>query len=249
MSIGFQVEHHDRVGSTNDLAREHALAGAPEGLVVRADQQVAGRGRRGRAWASPQGNLYCSLLLRPDCPPAMAATLSFATVIALGEVLGRLLPDRTIQHKWPNDLLIGGKKISGILLEAGGVAGNKLDWLVIGLGVNIVSHPEQALYPVTDLQAEGLAGMPPADLLTLFLERFALQYAAWKDGGFSALLPAWKSRAVGLGQDIQVRLEKQVLEGRFIDLDADGTLMLKLPDGSIRRVTAGDVFLPASSAD
>lgn len=249
MSIRFQVEHHDRVGSTNDLAREHALAGAPEGLVIRADQQVAGRGRRGRAWASPEGNLYCSLLLRPDCAPAMAATLSFATVIALGDVLSRLLPDSTIQHKWPNDLLIGGKKVSGILLEAGGAAGNRLEWLVIGLGVNIVSHPDQALYPVTDLQAEGLAGMSPADLLALFLERFAVHHAAWTDGGFSALLPVWKARAVGLGRDIQVRLEKQVLEGRFIDLDADGTLMLKLPDGNVRRVTAGDVFLPASSAD
>ncbi|MDY0883020.1 biotin--[acetyl-CoA-carboxylase] ligase [Dongia soli] len=249
MSIRFQVEHHDRVGSTNDLAREHALAGAPEGLVVQADQQEAGRGRRGRAWASPQGNLYCSLLLRPDCVPAVAATLSFATVIALGDVLTDLLPDSTIQHKWPNDLLIGGKKVSGILLEAGGAAGNKLEWLVIGLGVNIVSHPDQALYPVTDLRAEGLADIPPADLLTLFLERFALHYAAWKEGGFSALLPAWKSRAVGLGRNIQVRLENHVLEGCFIDLDADGTLMLKLPEGNVRRVTAGDVFLATSSAD
>lgn len=249
MTVSFQVEHHDLVSSTNDLARERAIAGAGEGLVIRADQQTSGRGRRGRAWASPVGNLYCSILLRPACSPAVAATLSFATVIALGDVLAELLPGHPIQHKWPNDLLVDGKKISGILLETAGSATDRLDWLVIGLGVNIVSHPDQTLYPVTDLRSEGASDLTAPALLDRFLARFALHYAAWNRDGFAALLPAWKARAIGIGRDIVVRLDNQTLEGRFVDLDAEGMLMLNMTDGRTRRIAAGDVFLPGQMQD
>jgi BirA family biotin operon repressor/biotin-[acetyl-CoA-carboxylase] ligase len=174
----------------------------------------------------------------------VAATLSFATVIALGDVLSDLLPDRPVQHKWPNDLLIDGKKISGILLETAGSGTDRLDWLVIGLGVNIVSHPDQTLYPVTDLHGEGATGITAPDLLDRFLARFALHYDAWSQGGFAALLPAWKARAIGIGGDILVRLDNQTLEGRFVDLDGEGMLMLNMADGRTRRIAAGDVFLP-----
>ncbi len=243
MTLGFQVEHHSLVGSTNDLARDRAIAGADAGLVIRADQQTSGRGRRGRAWTSPIGNLYCSLLLRPACSPARAATLSFVTVVALGDVLAELLPHRPVQHKWPNDVLIEGKKTSGILLETAGTGTERLDWLVIGLGVNVVSHPDQALYATTDLTGEG-AEIAAPDLLDRFLAKFALHYETWSQGGFAALLPAWKARAVGIGGDIVVRLDNQTLEGRFADLDGEGMLMLNMADGRTRRIAAGDVFLP-----
>jgi BirA family biotin operon repressor/biotin-[acetyl-CoA-carboxylase] ligase len=247
MSLQFHVEHYDLVDSTNDLARDRALAGAAAGLVIRADRQNAGRGRRGRSWASPPGNLYCSLVLRPGQSPAAIATLSFVTVIALGDVLVDLLPDRAVQHKWPNDLLVEGCKISGILLESASASSQPLAALVIGLGVNIVSHPDQTLYPVTDLAEQG-AAISAADLLDRFLQRFARHYDVWQRGGFVAVLPAWRQRAIGIGSDIVVRLETETLTGRFVDLDTDGTLQLAMADGAVRRIAAGDIFLPGMMA-
>jgi len=248
MSLQFHVEHYDLVDSTNDLARDRASAGAAAGLVIRADRQNAGRGRRGRSWSSPPGNLYCSLVLRPDPPPAAIATLSFVTVIALGDVLVDLLPGRAIQHKWPNDLLVEGRKISGILLESASRSSQTLPALVIGLGVNIVSHPDQTLYPVTDLMEQGAEPLSAADLLERFLPRFAHHYDTWQCGGFTAVLPAWRQRAIGIGNDIVVRLETETLTGRFVDLDTDGTLQLALPGGAVRRIAAGDIFMPGMMA-
>lgn len=242
MSLQFHVEHYDLVDSTNDLARDRALAGAEAGLVIRADRQNAGRGRRGRSWSSPPGNLYCSLVLRPSQPPAALATLSFVTVTALGDVLCDLLPKRDVRHKWPNDLLVEGCKISGILLESAGAA------LVIGLGVNIVSHPAETMYPVTDLLAQGAAPISAADLLDRFLQRFAYHYAIWEEGGFPAALPAWRNRAIGIGGEIVVRLETETLTGKFLDLDVDGTLLLEQAERGIKRVAAGDIFLPGMLA-
>jgi BirA family biotin operon repressor/biotin-[acetyl-CoA-carboxylase] ligase len=248
MTLQFRVEHYDLVGSTNDLARERAMSGAATGLVIRADRQDAGRGRRGRAWASPPGNLYCSFILRPDRPPAVIATLSFVTVLALGDVLSELLPGRLIQHKWPNDLLVEGCKISGILLESANAGVDQAAALVVGLGVNIVSHPDQALYPVTDLLTQGAEPIEAAELLERFLQRFAHHYKNWLQGGFAAVLPAWRQRAVGIGSDIVVRLDASTLTGRFVDLDENGTLLLEIPDGSIRQIAAGDIFLPGTAA-
>ncbi|HVJ40363.1 MAG TPA: biotin--[acetyl-CoA-carboxylase] ligase [Dongiaceae bacterium] len=244
MSLQFHVEHYDLVDSTNDLARDRANAGAASGLVIRADRQNAGRGRRGRSWASPPGNLYCSLLLRLAQPPAAIATLSFVTVTALGDVLSDLLPNRDVRHKWPNDLLVEGCKISGILLESAGAVTDGLPALVIGLGVNIVSHPDQTLYPVTDLAEQGAALISAADLLDRFLERFACHYAVWERGGFPAVLPAWRSRAIGIGSEIVVRLETETLTGTFLDLDRDGALLLDRPGMGVKRIAAGDIFLP-----
>lgn len=244
MNLRFHVEHYDLVDSTNNLARDRASAGAEAGLVIRADRQSAGRGRRGRAWSSPPGNLYCSWVLRPDRSPAAIATLSFVTVIALGDVLCDLLPQREVQHKWPNDLLIDGRKISGILLESAGSSPATAPALVIGLGVNIVSHPDQALYPVTDMLEQGAAPISAPVLLDLFLQRFAYHYDVWQEGGFAAVLPSWRERAIGIGGNIVARLETETLTGRFVDLDRDGSLLLALPDGDTRRIAAGDIFLP-----
>jgi BirA family biotin operon repressor/biotin-[acetyl-CoA-carboxylase] ligase len=248
MNLQFHVEHYDLVGSTNDLARERAASGADAGLVIRADRQSAGRGRRGRSWDAPAGNLYCSLVLRPDRAPAEIATLSFVTVIALGDVLSELLPERLIQHKWPNDLLVEGCKISGILLESAGGLPSEVPALVVGVGVNVVSHPDQTLYPVTDLMEQGAAPITVVALLDRFLTRFAEHYERWLQGGFAAILPAWRQRAVGIGNEIVVRLESTSLSGRFVDLDHDGTLLLAMADGQTRHIAAGDIFLPGMMA-
>jgi len=248
MSLQFHVENYDLVGSTNDLARERAEAGALAGLVIRADRQDAARGRRGRSWSAPPGNLYCSMVLRPQQPTAVIATLSFVTVTALGDVLAELLPQRAVRHKWPNDLLVEGCKISGILLESAGATSTERPALVIGLGVNIISHPDQTLYPVTDIVAQGGTAISATDLLDRFLARFAHHYDAWEQGGFPAILPAWRARAIGIGSEIVVRLDTETLTGKFTDIDADGTLLLEQSGSGTRRIAAGDIFLLEAQA-
>ncbi|HEV8392014.1 MAG TPA: biotin--[acetyl-CoA-carboxylase] ligase [Dongiaceae bacterium] len=241
MSLAFRIEQVAEIDSTNEACRLRALGGEAAGLVIRADRQTAGRGRRGRAWSSPTGNLYASLLLRPDRPVSEAAALGFAAVTAMGDVAEALLPgDAQVRHKWPNDLLINGRKASGFLLEA------QAGFLVLGIGVNVASHPEDTPYPATDLVAEGAAPISPQALLERVLAAVAPLYARWEAEGFAALLPAWRRRAAGLGAAIEVRLERETLSGIFKDLEPDGALRLSLPDGTERRIAAGDVYFPAT---
>jgi len=241
MSLAFRIEQVAEIDGTNEACRLCALAGEAAGLTIRADRQTAGRGRRGRAWSSPTGNLYASLLLRPDRPVSEAAALGFAAVTAMGDVAEALLPATAqVRHKWPNDLLINGRKASGILLET------QPGFLVLGIGVNIASHPADTSYPATDLVAEGAAPIAPQELLERLLTAFAPLYDTWEALGFAALLPAWLGRAAGLGAAIDVRLERETLSGIFTALEPDGTLRLALGDGTERRIAAGDVYFPAT---
>jgi BirA family biotin operon repressor/biotin-[acetyl-CoA-carboxylase] ligase len=241
MSLAFRIEQAAEIDSTNEACRLRALAGEAAGLVIRADRQTAGRGRRGRSWHSPEGNLYASLLLRPARPVSEAAALGFAAVTAMGDVAEALLPAATqVRHKWPNDLLINGRKASGILLET------QPGFLVVGIGVNIASHPADTPYPATDLVAEGAAPISPQALLERVLAAFGPLYETWEAAGFAALLPSWRRRAAGLGEAIEVRLERETLSGLFKDLEPDGTLRLALADGTERRIAAGDVYFPAT---
>jgi BirA family biotin operon repressor/biotin-[acetyl-CoA-carboxylase] ligase len=240
MSLSFRIEQVAEIDSTNEACRLRALAGEAAGLIIRADRQTAGRGRRGRNWSSPQGNLYASILLRPERPASEAAALGFAAVMTIGDVAEALLPPGTrVQHKWPNDLLINDRKASGILLEA------QPGFVVLGIGVNMTSHPADTPYPATDLVAAGAAPIAPQALLERLLTAFGPHYDSWEREGFAALLPAWRRRAAGLGEAIEVRLERDTLTGIFRDLEPDGTLRLGLSDGTERRIAAGDVYLPA----
>ena len=241
MSLSFRIEQVAEIDSTNDACRLRALAGEGAGLVIRADRQTSGRGRRGRTWTSPAGNLYASILLRPARATSEAAALGFAAVTAIGDVVEALLPPGAgVRHKWPNDLLINGRKASGLLLEA------QPGFVVLGIGVNLASHPADTPYPATDLVAEGAKPIAPQALLERFLATFAPLYETWEAQGFAPLLPAWRARAAGLGGTIEVRLERETLAGTFQDLEADGTLRLALADGTERRIAAGDVYFPAT---
>jgi BirA family biotin operon repressor/biotin-[acetyl-CoA-carboxylase] ligase len=243
MTIAFRITEVPSIDSTNAALREKAAAGAAEGLVLRADEQTAGRGRRGRGWDSPAGNLYVSLLLRPDCRPAEGATVGFVAAVALGQVLRDLTPAEVL-HKWPNDLLIDGKKMTGVLLEAGTKLDGKLDWLVLGMGVNIRSHPETGLYPTTDLVASGGPSIAPQELLERFLAIFGPYYDAWVAGGFQAIRADWLAFAAGIGERVVARLEREEVSGSFTDLDPDGALVMQLESGQQRRIAAGDIFFP-----
>ncbi len=240
----FSLHAFECIDSTNEEALKLARGGAPEGTLVWAREQSKGRGRRGRGWASPPGNLYISLLLRPGVPPAAAAQTGFLAAVALAETLEAILPPgRGLSCKWPNDLLIDGAKVSGILPEAE-AAGGLVEALVLGIGVNVASFPPGLPYRVTSLAAAG-ARIGVEGLLEALAPRLASWYELWCRDGFPPVRRRWLDFATGLGEPIEVRLEREVLSGRFARLDDSGALDLELPGGGRRLVTAGDVFHPA----
>jgi BirA family biotin operon repressor/biotin-[acetyl-CoA-carboxylase] ligase len=242
LPTGFTLHAHDEIDSTNEEARRLAAAGAPHGTVVWARRQTAGRGRRGRSWVSEPGNLFVSFLLRPSRPAAEAAQISFLSALAVGEALDRFRPvDTALAYKWPNDVLLDGSKVSGILLEsaAGGPSG--LAWLVVGIGINLAHHPDDVERPAAHVGA----GAKPEAVLAVLAERLAHWLARWEREGFGPARDVWLARAAGLGGPVTVRLANETLDGLFEGLGPDGTLALLLPDGSRRAIAAGDVFLPA----
>lgn len=242
----FRLIAYDSVDSTNDIAKRLAAEGAPEGTLIWALTQRTGRGRRGRGWSSPPGNLYQSLLLRPNCVASEAAQIGFVAAIGLAETIAEFLPKAAdIALKWPNDVLVGGAKVSGILLEAGGSGGPTVDWIVLGIGVNIVSHPDDTPYPATSLIAAGATGATVERILERFADRFLGWYGRWRDGGFASIRERWLRSARGPGTDIEVRLEGEVLRGKFLALDDTGALVLEIGAGNTRTITAGEVFFPA----
>ncbi|HET7593901.1 MAG TPA: biotin--[acetyl-CoA-carboxylase] ligase [Stellaceae bacterium] len=245
LSPFYRLTSFAEIDSTNDEAKRRAGEGAPEGTLVWARAQSAGRGRRGRSFISPSGNLYMSILLRPDRPAASAAQLGFAAALALGDAVVPLLPrPEALRYKWPNDVLIDGRKVSGILLESQAAGEGRLDWLVVGIGVNVVSYPENVDYPAVSLAAAGTRAVTVEALLEAVAGRFQHWYERWREEGFPPLRAAWLERARGLGEDIRVRLQGEEASGRFAGLDEDGALLLE-HGATRRRIGAGDVF-PAS---
>jgi BirA family biotin operon repressor/biotin-[acetyl-CoA-carboxylase] ligase len=246
----YRLIHLEHTGSTNDDAKRMAANGAVEGTIVWADRQTAGRGRRGRRWESPAGNLYCSLVLRPAVPLARAGQVGFAAALGIAETALAVLPEASVHCKWPNDVLIGGRKMAGLLLETEACGDGMVDWLVLGVGINVASHPTNVDFPATSLAAEG--GQADVErVLTLFCRQFHLWYRSWCDEGFAPLREAWLRWAAGLGGPITVRLEDRTIEGLFGGLDEEGALLLHSPgrEASAQRITAGDVFFPATRTD
>lgn len=224
-------------GSTNADMLELARSGAAEGLWLRAKRQTAGRGRQGRAWASPEGNLYVSTLVRvrPGEPPA--ATLALVAAVALEETVSIFLhhPGHVVV-KWPNDLLFDGAKLSGILLE------RAADAVVIGFGVNLAYHPVHLDRPATSLAAHGSAPDPGVFAETL-AESFVRWLSRWRDG-IAPVRDRWLARAHPIDTALTARLADETsVDGLFGGLDAQGALILRLADGSTRVIHAGDVFL------
>ena len=239
---GYRLVSRENVGSTNDEAKSLARAGAEDGTLVWALEQTSGRGRRGREWVSPRGNLYASLVLRPACPLARAAQLGFVAALAIGDALTALLPGlRGLACKWPNDVLVGGRKIAGILLESEIGEDGSLAFLVAGVGINLVSAPAGAEFPATSIVGEGHHPPEPAALLEAFAGHFASWSQRWAKEGFDPVREAWRGLATMLGQPIRVRLEGATLHGRFADIDQQGVLLLDTPDG-YRHISSGDVF-------
>ncbi|HJU20453.1 MAG TPA: biotin--[acetyl-CoA-carboxylase] ligase [Stellaceae bacterium] len=241
---GYRLARYGAIDSTNEEAKRLARAGAADRTIVWALQQSAGRGRRGRPWHSPPGNLYASLILRPEAPPERAAQLGFVAALAVGGAFDALLPGLAgLSYKWPNDVLLGGRKLCGILLES--EMGEGLAFLVVGIGVNLAAAPPETEFPATSLFAENLPAIAPEVMLTALVGTFEDWMRRWEENGFAPVRAAWRARAAALGQPIRVRLDRITLCGRLVDLDEDGALLLEQA-GQCRRIAAGEVF-PAGS--
>jgi BirA family biotin operon repressor/biotin-[acetyl-CoA-carboxylase] ligase len=211
------------------LARE----GAPEGLWLRAERQTGGRGRQGRDWHSPSGNLYASTLVRLRPGDPAAATLALVAAVALQEVISAYAPVHQVLIKWPNDLLVEGEKLSGILLERAD------DAVVIGIGVNLASHPEGLDRPVTSLATLIGAAPHPATFLETLADSFARWLGRWRGEGLASVRSKWLAAAHPIG----TALATSAGEGLFEGLDETGALRLRLADGASHVIHAGDVFL------
>lgn len=215
-----------------------AAEGAADGLWLRADRQTAGKGRMGRDWHSPVGNFYGSALVRLRAGDPQAATLALVAATALHDALSFIAPDVPFQIKWPNDIMVDGAKLSGILLERSG------DAVVIGMGVNLVFHPEGLERKVTSLRALNAVAPEAADFQLILADRFDGWLSRWRTEGLIALRAAWVARAHPKGTALSVNApDGSVTEGLFDGLAEDGALMLRLADGTIRAIHAGDIFL------
>ncbi|MDE2165706.1 MAG: biotin--[acetyl-CoA-carboxylase] ligase [Alphaproteobacteria bacterium] len=243
----FRLAAFDTLASTSDEAWHRAHDGAPEGTLITARTQTAGRGRQGRRWISEPGNLYMSLVLRPDAHVSRAAQLGFAASLAVADALRHFASHAAVTLKWPNDVLLRGKKTAGILLESEGDAGGRVRFVVLGIGVNLASHPADSEFPATSFKAAASHDVAPEAFLTVLAPALLVWYERWRGDGFAGLRQAWLDRAAGLGEDLRARLPGETVEGRFAGLDDDGMLLLDGPTGR-RRIAAADVF-PAIAED
>ena len=241
---GWRVARHARLDSTNDEARRRALAGDPGRLWVVAGEQTHGRGRHGRFWRSPPGNLYASALIIDPCEAAIAPQIGFVAGVALIEALADL-GGVGVALKWPNDALWKGAKLAGLLVEGLTTPAGRLA-CVVGVGVNCLSAPEGLAYPATDLRAALGAAVSPEAVFRRLAVRFDEALAAWSRGaGFAEIRARWLAVAAGLGERARVVGPRGARDGRLEGLDADGRLLLTTADG-LEAVDAADVFVASS---
>jgi BirA family biotin operon repressor/biotin-[acetyl-CoA-carboxylase] ligase len=249
--VGYRHRAFERLPSTSGEALAAARRGDEGRLWITAAVQTAGRGRRGRSWSTEEGNLAASLLLIDPAPPPLAPTLSFVTAVALhhaiADVGGRDVASRLLL-KWPNDVLLDGRKVAGILVEGENFSPSHMA-VVVGIGVNCVSHPEiNGTLAATDFAGQGVA-IGAEGLFMALAMRMAEGIAIWERGaGFAAIRADWLQHAVGIGQRIRVNLANRSVDGRFDQLDDTGRLILVRPDGRREAFSAGDVFLAPTEA-
>ena len=260
-SRGYRVIGSDEVGSTSTEAARAAEAGDVGEVWFASLKQTAGRGRRGRAWETPSGNLAASLMIVPDCDPAIAATLGFAAGVALSNALAAILPAGTIRQgvdgadagahrialKWPNDVLADGAKLAGILLEANKRPDGQ-HAVVIGFGVNIVSAPQGLPYPATSLGELGNA-VPAETLFSALADEWVSAYELWDRGrNVPAILRLWRASAAGIGAEVAVAQDGNVVRGVFETIDDSGRLIVRSNDNSRIAITAGDVHFGVTAS-
>lgn len=237
-----RILEFDEIDSTNLEAKRMAESGDFGPLWITARRQTGGKGRRGREWVSETGNLFCTGLFPHSGTPASAARLSFAAALAVHDTVSSFRQDVDTKIKWPNDVLLGSAKISGILLESG--TANTQLWVAVGIGINIASAPDNTDYPATYLNADIPLKQHPyfSDVKKTLFERFEFWMENYSRNGFEPLRVAWLERAQGMGGPVTARLPNETIEGTAMGMDADGALEVKTHSGQTVKIHAGDVF-------
>lgn len=231
---GWSLVALNSVISTNDEAARLAGAGAAEGTVVWAREQTGGRGRRGRHWASPVGNLYSSTVLRPDCAAPRATELGFVAALAVADIVPA---GREVRVKWPNDVMVDGGKVAGILLESSIGQDGRVEHVVAGIGVNVGFAPK-----VAGMRYPGAAlGGSVETALGRLTQALARRLAEWRRHGFGRVRAAWLANAGPLGVAVDVRLGEELVQGRFVGLDCEGALLLDTTSGP-RKIVSGELL-------
>ena len=235
----------DQTDSTNADARRRADAGETGPLWIVARRQSEGRGRRGRQWESQDGNLFSTLLQLTRKSPAEAAQVTFVAALAIADLLDAYAPASLVTIKWPNDVMLAGEKTSGVLVESGAHETGGL-WLAVGIGINLARAPEGTERPATALvhHLRGDVNAPPTveAAAARLAEAFAVWMERWETLGFQPILDAWRARTPGLDGPAVARLGRETVEGTAEGVAPDGALKLRLADGTLRLISAGDVF-------
>jgi BirA family biotin operon repressor/biotin-[acetyl-CoA-carboxylase] ligase len=233
----------DSLDSTNEEAKRLARAGGGHGAVIWAKSQTNGKGRMGRNWFSSEGNLFVSVLVQPKKPLAELAQLSFVAAVAALESVAPLLGDTAdIKTKWPNDILLGSKKMGGILLESFRTEASDEAWVVVGVGINVDSFPPRTEFPATCIKDAGVELVSAKIILSRFIHHFIGRYDQWMTKGFSPIRKEWLANAWQLGERITVRLPDSEMEGVFEGIDPNGSLMLITEKNKKQLIHAGDVY-------
>ena len=247
---GFELIKLDTVGSTNDELRQRAVKSkANEGLVIWSLEQTAGKGRQKRNWVSKPGNMYCSVLFRPDCAMSEAAQIGFLPVIAAGEALAGILGNAALlRYKWPNDLLLNRKKIGGALLEAGVGQNGLASWVVVGCGLNLQHYPNETRFPATSVKDEIGKDIEISLIVEAYLQSLSNWYGRWQEEGFEPVRKAWLASAHTFDEPLIVESGTDKMSGTFLDLDENGALLIKTDTGP-RRIAAGDVYFSSKEGN
>lgn len=222
----FDIHYFEKLDSTMNAARDELV----HGRVIQAGYQTSGRGRRGNEWQSPKGNIYKSIIIKPDVERQLWGQLSFVIAVALGKAC----EDVGIGNyhlKWPNDVLINDKKLAGILIEV------MDDYVIIGIGVNIESCPEERakIYDFAEISMN--------DFRDMFLKKIETYYNLWREKGFISIRELWMERAYRLGEEIQARLPNNIYHGVFEGLDSTGILLLREKDGNLKQINSGEILV------
>jgi BirA family transcriptional regulator, biotin operon repressor / biotin---[acetyl-CoA-carboxylase] ligase len=256
-SAGYRLAAFDQVGSTNAEAMSRARGGERGPMWFVAPEQTAGRGRRQRAWIAPRGNLASSILEVMDVSPAIAATLGFAAGLAIEAALQKVSVEAALRTggsdalkfslKWPNDVLTGGKKLCGILLEAESLADNRLA-VVVGIGSNVVAAPDGTPTPATSLAALGVQ-ISAEELFSALSDAWVEFRGIWDDGrGFAEIRTLWLERAAGLGAKVAIQTGAMAIEGTFDTIDEAGCLIVRTANGKRMPIAAGEVYFGSAAS-
>ena len=240
--LGKNIHFFKEVDSTNDVARELAMEGAEEGTIVVAESQRSGKGRRGKKWISPSGGVWMTIILRPNIEPVKAPQLTLVTGVAVAETLDQEC-GLNIGIKWPNDILIGDKKVSGILTEVETKKG-EVEFVLVGIGIDlnmdINIFPPNLRGGATSLKAELEREIQGAELVQRFLQRFEALYNQFNDGEFRKILTQWRKLSSTIGTYVEVHKKGRTVYGEAVGVNKDGKLILELDDGTLRKVVSGE---------